>query len=381
MRPLVTVAEKILTALESGPATDLEISKVLRCTRKLVADIRRHLLVTGQIKQAGIETLRNGATRKLWCLSGKQLKTNKPTNAGEPTLAHRKNDAASNLLDFAKSYPNAIKLLVDGTVLAELNYKLHEVYTTVVNIIPQVDKLQDLERRLGPQSTGETEREAKDWCGQTSRRNTLDLADKKALYHNYVVLRKSTYELAKMAGTYPNKVRRALYLAGIDLRKLSTTSEKKVPAKKIPVKKAAGSSGKSMYLKRKTLLATPEYRKIYEFLRDFPDRSAYDVHANSPELNINQVKNALNRMSSIGLIEQTSKDRAGNKRGRAIVCWSAVVGKNITDIFAMSDTQPQVPESRPQIAEAQTLDILDHEVVFKHPQEMISNESLSPFEG
>jgi Fe2+ or Zn2+ uptake regulation protein len=136
-----------------------------------------------------------------------------------------------------------------------------------------------------------------------------------------------------------------------------------------------------MYLKRKTLLATPEYRKIYEFLRDFPDRSAYDVHANSPELNINQVKNALNRMSSIGLIEQTSKDRAGNKRGRAIVCWSAVVGKNITEIFAMSDTQPQVPESRPQIAEAQTLDILDHEVVFKHPQEMISNESLSPFEG
>jgi hypothetical protein len=195
------------------------------------------------------------------------------------------------------------------------------------------------------------------------------------------VLRKSTYELAKMAGTYPNKVRRALYLADIDLRKLSTTSEKKAPAKKIPVKKAAGSSGKSMYLKRKTLLATPEYRKIYEFLRDFPDRSAYDVHANSPELNINQVKNALNRMSSIGLIEQTSKDRAGNKRGRAIVCWSAVVGKNITEIFAMSDTQPQVPESRPQIAEAQTLDILDHEVVFKHPQEMISNESLSPFEG
>jgi hypothetical protein len=381
MRPLVTVAEKILTALESGPATDLDISKVLRCTRKLVADIRRHLLVTGQIKQAGLETLRNGATRKLWCLSGKQLKANKPTNASESTLAHRKNDPFSNLLDFAKSYPNAIKLLVDASVLGELKYKLHEVYTTVVNIIPQADKLQDLERRLGPQSTGETEREVKDWCGQTSRRSTLDLADKKALHHNYVVLRKSTYELAKMAGTYPNKVRRALYLADIDLRKLSTTSEKKAPAKKIPVKKAAGSSGKSMYLKRKTLLATPEYRKIYEFLRDFPDRSAYDVHANSPELNINQVKNALNRMSSIGLIEQTSKDRAGNKRGRAIVCWSAVVGKNITEIFAMSDTQPQVPESRPQIAEAQTLDILDHEVVFKHPQEMISNESLSPFEG
>ena len=104
MRPLVTVAEKILTALESGPATDLEISKVLRCTRKLVADIRRHLLVTGQIKQAGLETLRNGATRKLWCLSGKQLKANKPTNASESTLAHRKNDPFSNLLDFAKSY-------------------------------------------------------------------------------------------------------------------------------------------------------------------------------------------------------------------------------------------------------------------------------------
>jgi hypothetical protein len=381
MRPLVTVAEKILTALESGPATDLEISKVLRCTRKLVADIRRHLLVTGQIKQAGIETLRNGATRKLWCLSGKKLKTNKPADTGESALVHRKNDAVSNLLDFVKSYPNAINLLVDKSVLGELKYKLHEVYTTVVNIIPQADKLQDLERRLGPQSIGETEREAKDWCGQTSRRNTLDLADKKALHHNYVVLRKSTYEIAKMAGTYPNKVRRALYLANIDLRGMGVTREKKESAKKATAKKAASTGGKSMYLRRKTLLSTPEYRKIYEFLRDSAGRSVYDVHVNSPELNINQIKNAINRMLAIGLIEKTGSVRASSRGGRAVVLWSSITSKNIADILSMSGTQQQVPEPQPQITEAQTLDILDHEVVFRNPQEMISNESLSPIEG
>jgi len=381
MRPLVTVAEKILTALESGPATDLDISKVLRCTRKLVADIRRHLLVTGQIKQAGLETLRNGATRKLWCLSGEKLKSKKPTNTGEPVKANRKNDPVSNLLDFVKSYPNAIKLLVDESVLGELKYKLHEVYTTVVNIIPQADKLQDLERRLGPQNTGETEREAKDWCGHTNRRETIDLADKKALHHNYVVLRKSTYEIAKMAGTYPNAVRRALFLADIDLRRMAVTSEKKTTAKKTPAKKAASTGGKSMYLRRKTLLATPEYRKIYEFLRDFSDRSVYDVHANSPELNINQVKNALSRMTAIGLIEKTGSKRTGYRGGRSIILWSAIDGKNIADILSMSEAQPQDPEPQSQTPAAQTLDILDHEVVFKHPQEMISNESLSPFEG
>lgn len=136
-----------------------------------------------------------------------------------------------------------------------------------------------------------------------------------------------------------------------------------------------------MYLRRKTLLATPEYRKIYEFLRDFSDRSVYDVHANSPELNINQVKNALSRMTAIGLIEKTGSKRTGYRGGRSIILWSAIDGKNIADILSMSEAQPQDPEPQSQTPAAQTLDILDHEVVFKHPQEMISNESLSPFEG
>ena len=411
MKPLVTVSDKILAALESGPATDLDISKVLRCTRKLVADIRRHLFVTGHIKQAGIKTLKNGAIRKLWCLSSKP-KTSE-TKTSEPVIVKRKNDAVSNLLDFVKSYPNAIKLLVDEAVLGDLNYKLHEVYTTVVNIIPQVDKLQDLERRLGPQQNiGEAPREAKDWCGQPTIRNVvktspkvrLDLTDKKALHHNYVVLGKSTYELAKMSGTYPNKVRRALFLAGIKMReyaaskgivgasgKLKLGRREKGPSEKSasPLK-VSSSSGRSMYKRRKRLLSTPEYRKIYEFLLSSSNQSAYQIHRNSPELNINQVKNGLSRMLSIGLIQRTGTHRdIGSKRGRALICWSAVTSKNITDIFAMSvlepemlpETQPETqPEMQPENTQIQNQEVQDQEVVFQHPQEVV-NEILSPIEG
>ena len=411
MKPLVTVSDKILAALESGPATDLDISKVLRCTRKLVADIRRHLFVTGHIKQAGIKTLKNGAIRKLWCLSSKP-KTSE-TKASELVIVKRKNDAVSNLLDFVKSYPNAIKLLVDEAVLGDLNYKLHEVYTTVVNIIPQVDKLQDLERRLGPQQNiGEAPREAKDWCGQPTIRNVvktspkvrLDLTDKKALHHNYVVLGKSTYELAKMSGTYPNKVRRALFLAGIKMReyaaskgivgasgKLKLGRREKGPSEKSasPLK-VSSSSGRSMYKRRKRLLSTPEYRKIYEFLLSSSNQSAYQIHRNSPELNINQVKNGLSRMLSIGLIQRTGTHRdIGSKRGRALICWSAVTSKNITDIFAMSvlepemlpETQPETqPEMQPENTQIQNQEVQDQEVVFQHPPEVV-NEILSPIEG
>jgi len=419
MKPLVTVSDKILAALESGPATDLDISKVLKCTRKLVADIRRHLFVTGHIKQAGIKTLKNGATRKLWCLSAKEKclrfwptakksTASKPISS-EPIITNRKNDDVSNLLDFAKSYPNAIKLLVDDSVIAELNNKLHEVYTTIVNIIPQVDKLQDLERRLGPQqNTGEAPREAKDWCGQPTIRNVvrtspkikLDLADKKALHHNYVVLGKSTYELAKMSGTYPNKVRRALFLADIKMReytaskgivgasgKLKLGRREKGPSEKsVSPLKVASSSGRSMYKRRKRLLSTPEYRKIYEFLLSSSNQSAYQIHRNSPELNINQVKNGLSRMLSIGLIQRTGTHRdIGSKRGRALICWSAVTSKNITDIFAMSVLEPEMlpemlPEKLPEDTQIQNQEVQDQEVVFQHPQEVV-NEILSPIEG
>ena len=95
-------------------------------------------------------------------------------------------------------------------------------------------------------------------------------------------------------------------------------------------------------------------------------------------------------MLSIGLIQRTGTHRdIGSKRGRALICWSAVTSKNITDIFAMSvlepemlpETQPETqPEMQPEDTQIQYQEVQDQEVVFQHPQEVV-NEILSPIEG
>ena len=95
-------------------------------------------------------------------------------------------------------------------------------------------------------------------------------------------------------------------------------------------------------------------------------------------------------MLSIGLIQRTGTHRdIGSKRGRALICWSAVTSKNITDIFAMSVLEPETlpetlpemqPEMQPEDTQIQNQEVQDQEVVFQHPQEVV-NEILSPIEG
>ena len=95
-------------------------------------------------------------------------------------------------------------------------------------------------------------------------------------------------------------------------------------------------------------------------------------------------------MLSIGLIQKTGTHRdIGSKRGRALICWSAVTSKNITDIFAMSVLEPEMlpetlpetlPEMQPEDTQIQNQEVQDQEVVFQHPQEVV-NEILSPIEG